>query len=167
MNLKFDLGYWQVPRSSVGRASDRTMLRSVVRVQTLARGILSFLFLFLSFSSYCFPFPFFVISLWCLNTRLKWVRVTILRRGISSIVLFFFFNKCMHNVVWSYTEFFSKLVQTNWVSQRLLAILSNASFHSRVFSSLQNSPYSPVTAGFFLFSRANHSHKMCLIPLDS
>ena len=146
MNLKFDLNYWQVPRSSVGRASDRTMLRSVVRVQTLARGILSFLFLFLSFSSYCFPFPFFMISLWCLNTRLKWVRVTILRRGISSIVLFFF---------------------SNWVSQRLLTILSNASFHSRVFSSLQNSPYSPVTAGFFLFSRANYSHKMCLIPLDS
>ena len=45
--------YPQVPRSSVGRASDRTMLRSVVRVQSLARGNLSFLFLF-SFSHHIF-----------------------------------------------------------------------------------------------------------------
>ena len=50
----------QVPRSSVGRASDRTMLRSVVRVQSLTRGILSFFFFyfcfvcFLFFSSYFF-----------------------------------------------------------------------------------------------------------------
>ena len=42
MTLKFNPSYWQVPRSSVGRASDRTMLRSVVRVQSLARGNLSF-----------------------------------------------------------------------------------------------------------------------------
>ena len=48
MTLKFNPSYWQVPRSSVGRASDRTMLRSVVRVQYLARGNLSFcLFFFL------------------------------------------------------------------------------------------------------------------------
>ena len=46
MTLKFSLSCQQVPCSSVGRASDCTMLRSVVRVQTLARGILSFLFLF-------------------------------------------------------------------------------------------------------------------------
>ena len=46
MSLKFSLRCRQVPRSSVGRASDYTMLRSVDRVQTLARGILSFLFLF-------------------------------------------------------------------------------------------------------------------------
>ena len=53
MTLKFNLTYWQVPRSSVGRASDRTMLRSVVRVQSLTRGNLSFL------SSFFFPFFFF------------------------------------------------------------------------------------------------------------
>ena len=44
MTLKFPLKCRQVPRSSVGRASDRTMLRSVVRVQSLTRGILSFFF---------------------------------------------------------------------------------------------------------------------------
>ena len=49
MTLKFNLTYRQVPRGSVGRASDRTMLRSVVRVQSLARGNLSFLSFFLSF----------------------------------------------------------------------------------------------------------------------
>ena len=48
MTLKFSQPYRQVPRNSVGRASDRTMLRSVVRVQSLARGNLSFLFLFFS-----------------------------------------------------------------------------------------------------------------------
>ena len=48
MALKFPLKCRQVPRSSVGRASDCTMLRSVVRVQSLTRGILSFFsFLFL------------------------------------------------------------------------------------------------------------------------
>ena len=47
MTLKFNLTYRQVPRSSVGRASDRTMLRSVVRVQSLARGTCHFVFFFL------------------------------------------------------------------------------------------------------------------------
>ena len=41
MSLKLSLRCRQV-RSSVGRASDRTMLQSVVRDQILARGILSF-----------------------------------------------------------------------------------------------------------------------------
>ena len=58
MSLQFYLRCWQVPRSSVGRASD-----PVVRVQTLARGILSFLFLF------CFSHHFLsllIISLYML-----------------------------------------------------------------------------------------------------
>ena len=48
MILKFNLTYRQVPRSSVGRASDRTMLRSVVRVQSLARETCHFCFFFFS-----------------------------------------------------------------------------------------------------------------------
>ena len=60
MTLKFPLKCRQVPRSSVGRASDRTMLRSVVRVQSLTRGILSFFFLiFVSFVS-CFSHHIFL-----------------------------------------------------------------------------------------------------------
>ena len=61
MTLKFNLTYRQVPRSSVGRASDRTMLRSVVRVQSLARGTCHFclsffyLFFFSFFTSYPSP----------------------------------------------------------------------------------------------------------------
>ena len=58
MTLKFNLTYRQVPRSSVGRASDRTMLRSVVRVQSLARGNLSFLYFpFFHFSHHIFLLP--------------------------------------------------------------------------------------------------------------
>ena len=53
MTLKFSLPYRQVPRSSVGRASDRTMLRSVVRVQSLARGTCHFC-LFFHFSHHIF-----------------------------------------------------------------------------------------------------------------
>ena len=57
MTLKFNHTYRQVPRSSVGRASDRTMLRSVVRVQSLARGNLSFLSLcILFFLAYLSPY---------------------------------------------------------------------------------------------------------------
>ena len=48
MTLKFSQPYRQVPRNSVGRASDRTMLRSVVRVQSLARGTCHFCFFFFS-----------------------------------------------------------------------------------------------------------------------
>ena len=61
MTLKFPLKCRQVPRSSVGRASDRTMLRSVVRVQSLTRGILSFFFflIFVSFVS-CFSHHIFL-----------------------------------------------------------------------------------------------------------
>ena len=61
MTLKFNYTYRQVPRSSVGRASDRTMLRSVVRVQSLARGTCHFclsffyLFFFSFFTSYPSP----------------------------------------------------------------------------------------------------------------
>ena len=71
MTLKLNPSYWQVPRSSVGRASDRTMLRSVVRVQSLARGNLSFLssFFFLSFF-YFFIFIFLIIFFSFLITRL-------------------------------------------------------------------------------------------------
>ena len=58
MTLKFNLTYRQVPRSSVGRASDRTMLRSVVRVQSLARGTCHFCtFLFFYFSNHIFLLP--------------------------------------------------------------------------------------------------------------
>ena len=53
MTLKFSLPYRQVPRSSAGRASDRTMLRSVVRVQTQARGTCHFC-LFFHFSHHIF-----------------------------------------------------------------------------------------------------------------
>ena len=65
MTLKFNLTYRQVPRSSVGRASDRTMLRSVVRVQSLARGNLSFLssFFFLSFFYFFFHFSHHIFLL--------------------------------------------------------------------------------------------------------
>ena len=57
MTLKFNHTYRQVPRSSVGRASDRTMLRSVVRVQSLARGTCHFClsFFFSFFTSYPSP----------------------------------------------------------------------------------------------------------------
>ena len=61
MTLKFNHTYRQVPRSSVGRASDCTMLRSVVRVQSLARGTCHFclsffyLFFFTFFTSYPSP----------------------------------------------------------------------------------------------------------------
>ena len=50
MTLKFRLRCRQVRRSSVGRVSDCTMLRSVVRVQAVARGIFSFGFLITFFS---------------------------------------------------------------------------------------------------------------------
>ena len=58
MTLKFNLTYRQVPRSSVGRASDRTMLRSVVRVQSLARGTCHFCLSILFFSFFTsYPSP--------------------------------------------------------------------------------------------------------------
>ena len=41
MTLKFSLSCRQVPRSSVGRASDCTMLRSVVMVQTQKQKLLT------------------------------------------------------------------------------------------------------------------------------
>ena len=62
MTLKSSLTCRQVPRSSVGRVSDRTMLRSVVTVQSLARGTchfcLSFFFIFFIFSFFTsYPSP--------------------------------------------------------------------------------------------------------------
>ena len=73
MSLQFYLRCWQVPRSSVGRASD-----PVVRVQTLARGILSFLFFFLFFSS------FFILA----DNKSLYVDTHIIPHRIDSLVLF-------------------------------------------------------------------------------
>ena len=69
---------WQVPRSSVGRASDRTMLRSVVRDQILARGILSFCFffgfliIFLSFLIVGLWCPHLLIHIWFIIKQIAW-----------------------------------------------------------------------------------------------
>ena len=137
MTLKFNLTYWQVPRSSVGRASERTMLRSVVRVQSLARGNLSFLssFFFLSFF-YFFIFIFLIIFFSFLITRL-WRLFLLIHISfiIKSITLFC--SKCQIEVVhqnknyqcteigkvilnWNRKSKWTEFPLTNWINSKPL-----------------------------------------------
>ena len=97
MTLKFNLTYWQVPRSSVGRASDRTMLRSVVRVQSLARGtchfclLLFFLFFFFFSIFLIIFFTFLITRLWRLFLL---IHISFIIKSIT-----FFCSKCQIEVV--------------------------------------------------------------------
>ena len=91
MTLKFNLIYRQVPRSSVGRASDRTMLRSVVRVQSLARGTCHFCtFLFFYFSNHIFLLP----DITSLTSFFFLIRISFIIKSIT-----FFCSKCQIEVV--------------------------------------------------------------------
>ena len=98
MTLKFNITYRQVPCSSVGRASDRTMLRSVVRVQSLARGNLSFLYSFFFLFFFFFFFIFLIISFSFLITRL-WRLFLLIHISFIIKSITFFCSKCQIEVV--------------------------------------------------------------------
>ena len=107
MTLKFNPSYWQVPRSSVGRASDRTMLRSVVRVQSLARGNLSFCLFFLQ---HFFHHIFLLTNNKPLMSFFSDTHIKLITTVFFSSVFFFW-----HNLSFLfYFSFFSLLITSLW-----------------------------------------------------
>ena len=156
MTLKFNLTYRQVPRSSVGRASDRTMLRSVVRVQSLARGNLSFLYFpFFNFSNHIFLLP----DNTSLTSFFFLIHISFIIKSIT-----FFCSKCQIEVVhqnknyqcteigkvilnWNRKSKWTEFPLTNWIICKPL--------RSRLFSSYQ---IAHMFLGLFLQYAAHLKH---------